>query len=537
MRNLSILINQLSYFTPVGKAIFNGLNLSITGHKIGLVGRNGCGKSTLLKLIHGELQPDAGSIEVSKKITYLPQNLVSFANETVAQVLGITERLTALHRIMLGSTAEKDFTLLNEDWLVEERVRQQLESFGLGLVHLQQTVSELSGGEATRLFLLKLFTSDAEILLLDEPTNNLDNRARQIFYQQLHQWRGMALIATHDRVLLGQVEQIIELSPLGVQIYGGNFQDYLEQKIITAAAKERRYEDAKKVLQETQTSVQLSREKHDQRRAKGQAERKAGKLDKMGANSAKGRSEKTQGRLAAQKESLLQDAQSQFQAAKAKIEISDEIKIDLHKTYVPNGKMVVAIENLTFAYSPDKPLLNNFNLTLQGPEHVALVGANGSGKTTLVKLILEEIQPQQGSIRRGVTQIRYLDQHAVLLQSKQTLLENFMRLNPGAKEQDARHALAQFLFRNDDALKVAADLSDGERLRALLACVLLSDNPPQLLILDEPTNHLDLTSIARIESALRCYQGALLVISHDPVFLDNTKIERTIGLHISSIGV
>jgi ATPase subunit of ABC transporter with duplicated ATPase domains len=206
------------------------------------------------------------------------------------------------------------------------------------------------------------------------------------------------------------------------------------------------------------------------------------------------------------------------------IEISHEIKISIPETKVPQGKMILEMEEVTFAYPDSKPIIANSNLKIQGPERIGIVGKNGSGKTTLVKLILNELIPASGKIYVGTPRVRYLEQNATTLNPTLSILENFKLLNPECTENDSRAALAQFLFRNTAALKLVKELSGGERLRALLACVLMGKNLPQLLILDEPTNHLDLVSIESIESALNCYEGALIVISHDGKFLNNINI-------------
>ncbi len=157
-----------------------------------------------------------------------------------------------------------------------------------------------------------------------------------------------------------------------------------------------------------------------------------------------------------------------------------------------------------------------------------MAGDNGSGKTTLVKLILNQLQTQSGKIYIGTEHVRYLDQNASLLNPNLSVLDNFLQLNSDANENIAYRSLAQFLFRNVAANKLVKDLSGGEKLRALLACVFMSTHPPQLLILDEPTNHLDLNSIKSIESALNHYQGAMIVISHDKAFLNNIGVEKII---------
>jgi len=527
--NPLILIHQLCYSLPDGKPLFASLSLTLGTEKTGLVGRNGAGKSTLLKLMLGHLLPAAGSIQVTGTLGYCPQDPPEAANETIADLLGIRSKLEALTHITQGSTDENDFQLIADDWLIEERTYLQLKAFGLDYLPLSCPTAHLSGGEKTRLHLARVFLADSDMILLDEPTNNLDSTARQLLYDKIASWKKGLLVVSHDRTLLNFMNQIVELNPRGVTITGGNYDAYRTQKSLQQAALERELMDAKKLLQQTQNTIQTSREKREQRQSYGRKLFRAGKTDKITAKSRKGRSERTQSRLVTQGDMLLKKAEQQHDKAQSKIEIVPEIHITLPRTAVPHGKTVLAMEQLSFSYaSQQHALIDRFSLNVSGPARIALAGKNGSGKTTLVKLILGEYLPSQGSIYRGVEQIRYLDQKITLLDPALSLLENFLRLNPDAKATEAHHALAQFLFRNTAAHKLVAELSGGEKLRAELACVLLSSQPPQLLILDEPTNHLDLDSIASIESALSHYEGALIVISHDQAFLQNIGIEKTI---------
>ena len=241
------------------------------------------------------------------------------------------------------------------------------------------------------------------------------------------------------------------------------------------------------------------------------------------------RSTASQGSLLIRSNRMLDAAHEKLRFAKEQLEIQDEIHISLPKTYVPNGKMILEIEHLIFCYhQTTEPLISDFSLTIQGAERIALCGENGSGKTTLIKLILNQLKPSHGKIYLGTERINYLDQHASQLNPELSILDNFLQLNVDATENEAYQALAQFLFKNVSANKLVKYLSGGEKLRALLACTLKSSNPPQLLILDEPTNHLDLNSMKSIESALKNYQGAMIVISHDQTFLESITVERII---------
>jgi ATPase subunit of ABC transporter with duplicated ATPase domains len=177
-----------------------------------------------------------------------------------------------------------------------------------------------------------------------------------------------------------------------------------------------------------------------------------------------------------------------------------------------------------------RPVIDDPSFALVGPERVAITGRNGAGKTTVLRLAAGELAPDRGQIHRAVEHVAVLDQQVALLDRTQTVIGNMRRLNLLLNENAARAALARFAFRNVEADKPVATLSGGEALRAGLACVLSAAVVPQLLLLDEPTNHLDLDSIEVIEAALRAYDGAIVVVSHDPAFLEAIGVTRKIAL-------
>lgn len=522
-----IIISNLNYSFPNGKNIFKNLSLSFSANKTGLIGKNGVGKSTLLKLIVGELLPDFGSINIVGEVAYCPQNYAVYLEQTIAEVLEIKAKLEALERIAQGSIDIRDFEILNDDWKIKERISEQLINLGLD-INLTRKVGSLSGGEITRLMLAKQFIIKPDFIILDEPTNNLNLKSKHLLYQALETWTGGLLIVSHDRKLLNLMNQIIEISTLGIKIYGGNYDAYLEQKNLEQQASLRQLEDAKKQTKQVAESIQKTRELHEQRQAAGNRLRKSGSQAKIILDGMKERSGKTQSKMTVKEERLITESQKKLAIAKENVEITNEININLPNTYVPSGKMVLQINNLNFYYDEQKPLINNFNLTIQGAEHLAITGDNGSGKTTLIKLIIGELKPKNGSINIGIAKISYLDQQANLLNPNLSILDNFKNFNPEINNTDAHLYLAQFLFRNVAALKLVKNLSGGEKLRALLACVLMAKHPPQLLILDEPTNHLDLESITSIESVLKNYQGAIIIISHDEQFITNIGVTRTV---------
>jgi ATPase subunit of ABC transporter with duplicated ATPase domains len=215
---------------------------------------------------------------------------------------------------------------------------------------------------------------------------------------------------------------------------------------------------------------------------------------------------------------LRNDAAEAAHQARDKIEILTPLSVTLTPTGLPAGRTVLQADNLTGGPDPTAPIIRDLSLNLAGPERVAITGPNGSGKTTLVRLLTGALPPSSGTARINVP-FALLDQTISLLDPSLDIRDNFRRLNPDADENTCRAALARFMFRADAALQQVRTLSGGEMLRAGLACTIGGNHPPLLLILDEPTNHLDIHAIEQVEAGLCAYDGALLVISHDAVFL------------------
>jgi ATPase subunit of ABC transporter with duplicated ATPase domains len=228
-------------------------------------------------------------------------------------------------------------------------------------------------------------------------------------------------------------------------------------------------------------------------------------------------------------ERQLSAASEALEEAKAKFEILIPLNIVAPSVNLPAQKRVLEVENLV-AEAGGRVLFGPLSFKVTGPERVHIAGGNGAGKSTLLKLITGERAPASGSIRRLDGRIAMLDQHADTLDDTRTLLENMRVANPELDDNTAYAALARFAFRNKKAHQVVSTLSGGERLRLSMSIILASSAPPQLLLLDEPTNHLDIDSIEVIEKALTAYDGALIVVSHDPVFIQAIGCNREIRL-------
>jgi ATPase subunit of ABC transporter with duplicated ATPase domains len=515
-----LILDSISLVTPDGRPLFDGLTLALGRERTGVVGRNGCGKSTLLRLIAGEIEPSGGSLQ--RMLAQLVDDQL-----TVSEALGVAGDLARLHRLERGEGSLDDAT--GADWMLETRVQAALVEAGLPSLPLNRPIASLSGGERARTALARLLIEAPDVLLLDEPTNNLDADGLQAVAQLLERWQGGILVASHDRALLERVDRIVELTSIGITIFGGAWSAFAEAR---EAARDRAEADlghAADALRDTERALQKAREKKSRRDKAGRAWRARGIEDKMFMDREKERAENSAARESRLADRLIGERTEALQAARARVEILTPLAIDLPQTNLPDGRELVAFKDVVMAFG-ERQLFGPLSFDVRGPERIAVRGANGSGKTTLFRLITGELEPSRGDMSRRTDRIAVLDQHVGLLDPALSILDNLRRLNPELTANEAHAALARFAFRNRAALQIARTLSGGERLRAAMACVFARPQPPFLLLLDEPTNHLDIASIEELENALKGFDGALITISHDDAFLQSIGIEREIVL-------
>ncbi|MFJ4906876.1 ABC-F family ATP-binding cassette domain-containing protein [Streptomyces sp. NPDC093249] len=512
---------SLSFSWPDGTEVFDDLHLSVGPGRTGLVGLNGCGKSTLLGLLAGELSPVSGTVRITGELGHLPQNLVLDTSRRVDEILGIDARRAALHAIESGDPAEEHFTVLADDWDVEERARATLDQLGLGSVGLDRTVGEVSGGESVLLRLAALLLARPDVLLLDEPTNNLDRHARARLHEAVENWSGVLVVVSHDRELLERVDQIADLRDGSVTWYGGAWSDYETALAAEQEAAERMVRVAEADVQRQKRELGDAQVKLARRRRYAQKSFENKVVPKVLANSLKSEAQVSAGKHRALHAERLSEARERLGAAVEAVRDDDEIRVELPRTSVPPGREVLYLRDLQLMYGAR--VAGSFEL--RGPERIALVGRNGAGKTTLLRTIAGELEPLSGE-REARVPLRFLPQRLDLLDDGLSIVENVARFAPGATGNTIRARLARFLFRGSRADQPAGTLSGGERFRATLAALLLAEPAPQLLMLDEPTNNLDMASVRKLTAALDAYEGALVVASHDATFLESLGITR-----------
>ncbi|HAO37803.1 MAG TPA: ABC transporter, partial [Hyphomonas sp.] len=285
-------LDSLSLTTPDGTPLFDGLTLSLGRERIGLVGRNGCGKSTLLRAIAGDVEPARGSLSVHGRLGRLAQ--IADEAQTISETLGAADGLARLARLAAGEGSLEDADLA--DWTLESRLESVLASTGLRDMPWDTRLYRLSGGERTRIMIARLLLEEPDILLLDEPTNNLDTDGRAAIAKLLRDWRGGALIASHDRDLLEQTDRIVELSPIGVTVFGGGWSDFREARDAARAQAEADLARSQTALRRTQADAQRAKEKQDRRDKAGRTARAKGDAPKMLLDKRQERAEATAAR-------------------------------------------------------------------------------------------------------------------------------------------------------------------------------------------------------------------------------------------------
>ncbi|MFD7711437.1 ABC-F family ATP-binding cassette domain-containing protein [Streptomyces sp. NPDC059785] len=531
MSDACVVCSALSFSWPDDTPVFQDLSFTLGGGRTGLVAPNGAGKSTLLKLIAGELRPGGGSVSVTGTPGHLPQDLPLTADLTVADVLGVAAVIRALDAIESGDVAEEHFTAVGDDWDIEERTRAQLDRLGLTDVTLGRSLGTLSGGQTVSLGLAAQLLKRPDVLLLDEPTNNLDLEARHRLYDALDDFGGCLLLVSHDRALLDRMDRIAELDRGELRFHGGNFTAYEQAVRAEQETAEKNVRNAEQELKREKRELQQARERAERRASNAARNLKNAGLPRIFAGNMKRGAEESAGRAGQTHAARVGDARARLDEAGRALRDDQRIALELPGTRVPAGRTVFLGTGMRRRHGErDVFAGDGVDLTIRGPERIALTGPNGAGKSTLLRLVGGDLAADGGELSRAEGRVAFLSQRLDLLDPGRTVAENFARFAPGTAEAERMNVLARFLFRGARAHLPVGVLSGGERLRATLACVLYAEPAPQLLLLDEPTNNLDLVSVGRLESALTAYQGAFVVVSHDERFLAGIRVGRWLRL-------
>ena len=466
----------------------------IESERIGLIGRNGTGKSSMLKILGGLEKPDDGTLQLQQglRVAYVAQEPLLDAKATVfdAASAGLAPAI-ALRDQYLSGAEGLDLDALQSQieafdaWNWEQRVDETLHRLHLDGAAL---VGSLSGGTRKRVALAQALVSAPDVLLLDEPTNHLDLDSIEWLEQLLVDFRGSAVTITHDRTFLNRVAtRIVELDRGKLRSYPGNFAQYLVQKDEQLAQEAVVSAKADKVLAQEEVWI---RKGVEARRTRSQS--RIGRLEALRASRA------------------------------ARREVQGSVNMDVAAGQ-SSGKIVAELTDASKAFG-DKTVIRNFTGTILRGDKVGLIGPNGAGKTTLLKLILGELEPESGKVRRGTNlQVAYFDQMRDALDLDATL-EDFISpgsewIEIGSQRKHVKSYLGDFLFSPARARSPVRSLSGGERNRLLLAR--LFARPANVLVLDEPTNDLDIDTLELLEDLLQNYDGTVFLVSHDRTFLDN----------------
>jgi ATPase subunit of ABC transporter with duplicated ATPase domains len=520
-------LSGVDFAWPDGTPVLTGLDLLVPPGRSALVGVNGAGKSTVLHLIAGLLRPVRGHVTVTGRVGLLPQDLGRDVAAPVTEVLGIAATLDAVRAIETGTLDAEAYAAaleqVGDDWDVAERATASLARTGLPPDVLDRRVGELSGGEVVQLGLARLLLDRPDVLLLDEPTNNLDARARARLLEVVDAWTGSLLVVSHDRELLEHVDRIGDLREGTVRWYGGGYAAYAEQVAAEQDAAERAATSARSDVRRQRADRLEAERLLAQRQRQGARDAVRSNMPRSAQHYWQNRSEKHAASYRRLHDDRLTAARARLEAAEQRLRDDREIRVDLPGTAVPRGRVVVSTRGLVLRHGVTA------DLAISGPDRVAVTGPNGVGKTTLLHTLAGRCPPAAGTVDLRVP-VGLLPQRLDLLDDERSVAANVAAAAPGRERVAVRAALARFLFRGTAADRLAGTLSGGERFRASLACVLLADPAPQLLLLDEPTNNLDFASYDALVSALEGYRGALVVVSHDPAFLDEVGVDRVLEL-------
>lgn len=510
------------------QTIFEDVNLNIPDNvKIGVVGVNGAGKTTLFKLLMGLEFADTGKIITKNgyRIDWLPQVISDDVDNMNMEVLEYLMQARPIKKLnielqTLYESLANTNSNQNEIFNKIEKVQKQLDYWdsynaentlfkiidGVKLSDdiLLKKLNELSGGQKSKVAFVKLLYSNPEIILLDEPTNHLDEENKKYIINYLKNYKGTVLIISHDVDFLDQVTTktlFLDKRTKSFSLYDGNYsyfkrvQKERDENLLKQAQIQQQEEEKLREIINKYSSASGNRKRMAQDREK--------KLEKLLSN--------------------------KIEVLSPNKKIKFNLDIDRESSTIP-----LKIENLCFRYDKESSqnIINSLNFELHRGEKFLVVGENGAGKSTLLKLIAGLLTADKGEIKLGnKTDLGYYAQELELLDNAKTILENFRDVSYSQKQ--LRNILARFLFMGNDVYKNVGILSPGEKSRVALAK--LSMSGANLLLLDEPTNHLDPETQYLIAEVFKDYQGTMIVVSHNPDFVDNLGIERTLILPTGEI--
>ena len=467
-----------------GHVILSHVNFEIKGNeKIALVGRNGAGKTTLLKLIAGELSLDRDDRRQGAGVTSSRRLTVGMLKQQA-----FSDREQTVEEILLAACPFRD-TFARERFEYEQEYDRIFTGFGFARADKQKKIGDFSGGEQTKIALIRLLLEKPDILLLDEPTNHLDIATIQWLEQYLKWYEHAVVLVSHDRFFLDQVaEAVVEVSDGKLTRYAGNYSEYRTEK--------------RKRIERQQKAWERQKEEED---------RLNGVIERF-------RHKPTKASFARAKKKQLERMER----------VEKPVEDDVHlftgniEPLIPGSKWVFEAEHLKIGY--DRPLLE-ITMRIRRGQKLGILGANGAGKSTFLKTVAGLLQPFQEKDRsverrcvlgNNIT-IGYFDQHSAEIQSDKSVAEHFHDLFPALTEKEVRNILGMYLFTGKLASRRVSDLSGGEKARLVLAELLQSRS--NFLILDEPTNHMDVQAKETLESAFQAYQGTILFVSHDRYFI------------------